>query len=70
MDNPKYQKQSAHEKRVGYLPCFEQKRIPTPLQAIRRECLDCCCGKSGEVKDCTLTTCTLWPYRLGKRPKE
>ena len=26
----------------------------TPLNAIRRKCLDCCCGSSSEVKLCTL----------------
>ncbi|MBI5315036.1 MAG: hypothetical protein HZB34_03610 [Nitrospirae bacterium] len=39
-----------------------------PLKAIRAKCLDCCCGSAVEVRRCTVTTCALWPYRLGHRP--
>lgn len=40
----------------------------TPLKSIRAKCLDCCCGVAQEVRKCTTTTCSLHPYRLGKRP--
>ena len=40
----------------------------TPLKAIRRKCLDCCCGSSSEVKLCTVDQCALWPYRFGRNP--
>ena len=40
----------------------------TPLRAIRRRCLDCCCGSSQEVGLCPVHTCSLYPYRFGKRP--
>lgn len=40
----------------------------TPIRAIRLKCLDCC-GTANEIKLCTCKTCTLWPYRFGKRPK-
>lgn len=40
-----------------------------PLKAIRAKCLDCCCGQIREVRDCPCRTCTLYPYRMGKRPK-
>lgn len=43
--------------------------IYTPLKAIRKKCLDCCCGNPYEVRLCACTDCTLWPYRLGHRPK-
>jgi len=43
--------------------------ILRPLKAIRAKCLDCTCGSRNAVKDCTTTTCSLWPYRLGKRPE-
>ena len=43
-------------------------QVLTPLKAIRSKCLDCCCGSFQEVRNCTLTTCTLWPYRAGHRP--
>lgn len=42
--------------------------ILTPVKAIRKKCLDCCCGSSIEVKECVLTDCSLHPYRLGKNP--
>ena len=39
------------------------------LQAIRRKCLDCSCFQPGEVRECPLTTCGLWPFRLGRDPE-
>ena len=44
-------------------------KIYTPLKAIRRKCLDCSNGSQYEVRLCPCTDCTLWPYRLGHRPK-
>ena len=38
----------------------------SPLKAIRAKCLDCTCGQAGEVKNCQIKTCHLWPYRMGK----
>lgn len=38
------------------------------LQAIRRNCLDCCCQQPGEVRKCHLTACPLHPYRMGRDP--
>jgi hypothetical protein len=43
--------------------------IYTPIKAIRRKCLSCCCGSPQEVKLCPVTDCSLYPYRLGKHPK-
>lgn len=43
-------------------------KIYTPLKAIRRHCLECCCGSSAEVSKCPIKTCTLWGYRRGHRP--
>jgi hypothetical protein len=42
--------------------------IYTPIKAIRRKCLDCCCGSTKEVELCPVTDCTLYAYRFGKRP--
>jgi hypothetical protein len=39
-----------------------------PLKAIRRKCLDCCCGSSHEVDLCQVEDCSLYPYRFGKSP--
>ena len=41
----------------------------TPIKAIRQKCLDCCCGQLAEVRMCTCTTCALYGYRMGHRPK-
>jgi hypothetical protein len=44
-------------------------RTLTPIKAMRKKCLDCCCGSSQEVKLCPVTDCALYPYRFGKYPK-
>lgn len=41
-----------------------------PMKAIRAKCLDCTCQQPKEVRLCPIITCALWPYRLGKRPKD
>lgn len=33
------------------------------LKAIRRKCLDCCCGSKKLVKACKTPDCALYPYR-------
>lgn len=43
--------------------------ITNPAKAIRAKCLDCCCGSSKEVEQCTCeASCSLWPFRFGKNP--
>lgn len=42
----------------------------TPIKAIRKKCLDCCCGQALEVRMCNITECPLYLYRMGHRPKE
>ena len=44
------------------------KLYDTPIKAIRKKCLDCCCGSRKEVRECPVTECTLYPYRFGHRP--
>ena len=46
------------------------KIIETPVRAIRKKCLDCCCGQFSEVRLCPILGCPLYPYRLGTRPSE
>jgi hypothetical protein len=43
--------------------------VLTPIKAIRAKCIDCSCGSLREVRECHMKDCTLWPYRMGKRPK-
>ncbi len=40
----------------------------SPLKAIREKCLDCCVYQKQEVRMCTSTDCSLYPFRLGKNP--
>lgn len=40
----------------------------TPLKAIRKKCLDCCCGQVKEVRLCPIKRCPLYEYRDGHRP--
>jgi hypothetical protein len=39
------------------------------LQAIRHKCLDCSVHQLAEVRLGPVTTCGLWPYRLGLDPE-
>ena len=43
--------------------------VKTPIKAIRAKCLDCCCDSAAEVRRCPIESCSLWPYRMGHRPK-
>lgn len=43
--------------------------IKTPIKAIRAKCVDCCAGSYKEVAICTAVNCSLYPYRMGKRPR-
>ena len=46
----------------------------TAMQAIKEKCLDCTCGQREEVKQCPITDCPLYGFRLGKnmnrKPRE
>ena len=46
----------------------EEKVITNPVKAIRKKCLECCCGQVKEVELCTVTDCALYPFRMGKNP--
>ena len=39
------------------------------LHAVRAKCMDCSCYQPSEVRQCHLTTCPLWPFRLGVDPE-
>jgi hypothetical protein len=47
---------------------IESKVITNPVKAIREKCLDCCCGSTADVKDCSVKNCPLYPFRMGKNP--
>ncbi len=41
----------------------------TPLKAIRLQCVECMGFSVYEPAHCTSPLCSLYPYRLGKRPE-
>jgi hypothetical protein len=45
-----------------------QRRRLTPVKAIRLTCVACSAGCTSAVRDCPITDCPLWEYRMGKRP--
>jgi hypothetical protein len=55
---------------MAVTPKYTPGERVTRARAIRLKCLDCCCGQQAEVRRCTLKTCPLWTYRLGKEEKE
>ena len=46
---------------LGHLP-------QSPLQALRRRCLDCCGHQPSEVRNCIAVSCPSWPFRMGSNP--
>jgi hypothetical protein len=40
----------------------------SPMQAIRRKCIDCSGGQVSEVRSCEAVGCALWPFRAGRHP--
>lgn len=47
-----------------------EQKVLTPVKAIRAKCLDCSCGNNAEVRECVITDCPFYPYRMGHRPKK
>lgn len=47
---------------------MNQLVVLTPMRAIRAKCLDCSGGSGKEVRECRVISCSLHPYRMGKRP--
>jgi len=46
----------------------EQKKIISPLKAIRAKCLECSTGSPVVVKNCNIPECELFNFRFGKNP--
>lgn len=44
------------------------EKRPTRKRAIREKCLECSAGQRNEVKNCTVKSCPLYPFRMGKDP--
>jgi hypothetical protein len=44
--------------------------IPPASKAIRLKCKDCSGGSESDARNCVVPSCPLWPYRMGRGPKE
>jgi len=66
----KVDRQRSLEAKRARADLLRRHGFPTVWKAIRAKCLDCS-GADGAhwVRDCHLTDCSLWPYRMGRRPR-
>ena len=51
----------------------EMKRrlgIKSPMKSIRDKCIDCSGGSQADARNCVIPDCPLFPYRMGKNPKQ
>lgn len=39
-------------------------------KAMRAKCIECCAGQEGEVRECPVADCTLFPFRRGATANE
>lgn len=49
---------------------MKTKMYDTPVKAIRKKCLDCCCSSHKEISQCTVIKCAICLYRFGRRPNK
>lgn len=43
------------------------KEFLTPIQAIKKKCLECSNGNKDEIRDCLIKTCPLYDFRISVR---
>jgi len=41
----------------------------TAMKAIREKCKQCTCNQLKEIRECPITDCATWEYRMGRKPK-
>ena len=54
----------------GSIGKHEGVDVFNPRKAIRLKCLSCTCNQMGLIDKCEVKSCTLWPWRMGNKPKE
>lgn len=54
--------------KVKRVPTVTYPKTSNPVKAIRYKCLDCCGDSPKEVKECAITDCPCWDFRLGNNP--
>ncbi len=45
-----------------------KSKITNRATAMRAHCVECSCGVLSEVRNCPVTACSLWPFRMGEDP--
>lgn len=45
-----------------------KERVKNRNTAIRAKCIECSNGQQSEVRECTVKSCALWPFRMGEDP--
>lgn len=69
LDNSSREKSGTDPRAVTAAQLEAAGHFPDKLTTIiRNHCTDCCAGQLSEVRHCTVTNCTLWPYRMGTNP--
>ena len=63
-------RRKAAEKRQQQKRIKTKYSLPSPLKAIRQNCIECMGESKIEVKHCQVTQCVLFPYRFGRKPTE
>ena len=58
----------AGDTKIDPMEGFTGETITNPVKAIRAKCLECSNGMTSEIRRCLITTCVLYPFRMGKNP--
>jgi hypothetical protein len=48
---------------------MQDLNVDSPMKAIRQYCLDCTCGSTEAVRNCSIASCYVWLYRFGRNPR-
>lgn len=56
--------------KVDYVAVIKRyaDKVTNRGSAIRAKCVECSGGALSEVRECPITKCALWPYRMGTDP--
>lgn len=56
--------------KVDYLAVIQRyaDKVTNRGSAIRAKCVECSGGALSEVRECPITKCALWPFRMGGDP--
>ena len=52
---------------VKTLRSIGHKKMPL-MSLVRKTCIDCTAGSYSTIRNCEMTSCMFWPYRIGTNP--